>query len=295
VYVGVGPDQNFTYITALQPRIAFVVDIRRQNMLLHLMYKAVIEQSADRAEFLSRLFSRGRPPGLGPASTAQALFEAYAAAEPSEALFEQNLRSIEDRLVTRHRFALSPADLQSIEYVYRAFYDGGPDLRYSSGRFASGAWRPFPTYAELLMETDGRGENHGYLASEQRFGRLRALEVNNLLVPLVGNFAGGKALRSVGDYLRDHGATVTAFYTSNVEQYLFQGDAWRRFSANVAALPVDRTSTFIRAFFNDVGNRFQTAGPAIRSQTLLEPIADFVAGFNGGQIRHYGDVIERSH
>src|SRR6186713_2079940 len=30
VYVGVGPDQNFTYVAALKPRIAFIVDIRRQ-------------------------------------------------------------------------------------------------------------------------------------------------------------------------------------------------------------------------------------------------------------------------
>ena len=44
-YLGVGPDQNFTYIASLKPRIAFIVDIRRQNMLLHLMYKALIEMS----------------------------------------------------------------------------------------------------------------------------------------------------------------------------------------------------------------------------------------------------------
>src|SRR5262245_52363677 len=41
-YIGVGPDQNFTYIAAFKPRISFIVDIRRQNMLLHLMYKAII-------------------------------------------------------------------------------------------------------------------------------------------------------------------------------------------------------------------------------------------------------------
>src|SRR2546423_5581353 len=64
VYVGVGPDQNFSYIVALRPRIAFVVDIRRQNMLEHLMYKAALELSRDRADFLSRLFSRPRPGGL---------------------------------------------------------------------------------------------------------------------------------------------------------------------------------------------------------------------------------------
>jgi hypothetical protein len=38
VYIGVGPEQNFTYIVALQPKMAFIVDIRRQNMLEHLFY-----------------------------------------------------------------------------------------------------------------------------------------------------------------------------------------------------------------------------------------------------------------
>src|SRR6266567_8013380 len=52
VYVGVEPEQNFTYIAALQPKIAFICDIRRQNMVEHLMYKALLETAADRAEFL---------------------------------------------------------------------------------------------------------------------------------------------------------------------------------------------------------------------------------------------------
>src|SRR6266581_5651717 len=69
VYLGVGPDQNFTYITALHPRMAFIIDIRRQNMLEHLMYKAIIEMSEDRADFLSRLFSRLRPAGLDRSSS----------------------------------------------------------------------------------------------------------------------------------------------------------------------------------------------------------------------------------
>jgi hypothetical protein len=43
VYLGVGPEQNFTYIAALKPMMAFIVDIRRGNMQLHLMYKAIFE------------------------------------------------------------------------------------------------------------------------------------------------------------------------------------------------------------------------------------------------------------
>src|SRR5713226_2892878 len=58
VYLGVGPEQNFTYIAALQTKIAFICDIRRQNMVEHLVYKALFEMSSDRVDFLTRLFSR---------------------------------------------------------------------------------------------------------------------------------------------------------------------------------------------------------------------------------------------
>ena len=49
-----GPEQNFTYIAKIRPRIAFIVDIRRQAIIQHLMYKAVFHLSPDRVQFLSR-------------------------------------------------------------------------------------------------------------------------------------------------------------------------------------------------------------------------------------------------
>lgn len=52
IYVGVGSEQNLTYLAALQPRLAFVVDIRRDNMLELLMYKSLFELSSDRADFV---------------------------------------------------------------------------------------------------------------------------------------------------------------------------------------------------------------------------------------------------
>src|SRR5262249_10024517 len=63
-YLGVGPEQNFTYIAALRPKIAFLIDIRRDMMLEHLMYKAIFEMSVDRADFVGNLFSRRRPDSL---------------------------------------------------------------------------------------------------------------------------------------------------------------------------------------------------------------------------------------
>ena len=300
-YVGVGPDQNFTYLVALRPRIAFIVDVRRQNLLLHLTYKALLEMSPTRADFLSRLFSREKPHDLEPGISARALFAAFESVPSDAAAFERNLQDVTKRLTRQHHFRLSTDDLRSIDYVYRSFFGAGPDIRYSFGR--GPGWLPFPSYRDLMTETDAQGVARSYLASEENYQALRDLEVRNLIVPIVGDFAGPKALKEVGAYIRARKGTVTAFYTSNVEQYLFRGDDWQRFYTNVGTLPVDERSTFIRSFFNNLGFRgyqFQPApyppvGSGPRSQTLLNPILDLLAAYQAGRVQSYRDVIELSH
>jgi hypothetical protein len=244
VYLGVGPEQNFTYIAAMRPRIAFITDIRRGNMLLHLMYKALFETSANRAEFVGRLFSRTRPAGLTTRTTAAALLNAYMRAEPvDEATFNANLKSITDYLTRAHGFRLSHDDIDGIEYIYRSFRRFGPAINYTSsinGR--SGA----ASYASLMSTTDQAGVERSYLASEDNFSFVKGLETRNLIVPVVGDFAGPKALRAVGSYLKGKGVTVTAFYVSNVEDYLQRNGVWPGFCANVATLPLDSGSVFIR-------------------------------------------------
>src|SRR5579884_1925869 len=133
VYLGVGPEQNFTYIAALQPKMAFIVDIRRQNMLELMMYRAFFELSPERADFLSRLFARKRPPRLDAQSTPEELFASYDGVQADPLLFKKNLDDIKDLLVTRHKFVLSEEDLSNIEYVYRVFMESGPDLDYQAG------------------------------------------------------------------------------------------------------------------------------------------------------------------
>ena len=293
VYLGVAPDQNFTYLVAMRPRIAFIVDIRRQNMIHHLMYKALIEMAGDRADFMSMLFARRRPEGLDASSTADALFTAYGAASMDTTLIAKNLAAIGDWLTERHGFGLSANDLSSLDYVYRAFVMAGPDITYA---FPNGGGRGFgrwPSYEQLMLETDGGGLNRSYLATEANFRILKDLETRNLIVPLVGNFSGDKTLRAVGRYLKDRGATVTAFYTSNVEQYLFQqGDDWNRFYANVATLPLDSTSTFIRSLSN--GNGFRPGSPNSRSVQLLSSITDLIKAVQDGRVQSYYDMIQLS-
>ena len=250
VYLGVGPEQNFTYITALKPKMVFIFDIRRGNLDLQLMYKALFELSSDRADFVSRLFSRLRPDGLSSSSTAQRIFAAYRNAESSEAYYDGNFKAIKDVLMTKHHWPISDADLEGIDYVYRHFYQFGPRINYNSSlNTGIGGFGGFgrTTYADLMSTDDGQGQARSYLASEENFSFLKELEAKNLLVPVVGDFAGPKAIRAVATYLKEKDATVSAFYLSNVEQYLRQNGVWDNFCRNVSTLPLDDSSTFIRS------------------------------------------------
>jgi hypothetical protein len=248
VYLGVGPEQNFTYIAALKPKMVFITDIRRGNLHTQLMYKALFELSADRAEFMSRLFAKKRPAGLTPEASAHDLQQAYwDQATGDEAAYRTNLQAIDDLLTKRHELPLPKEDLEGIEYVYHNFYWWGPAINYnSSTQNGGGRGGSMSDYATLMEATDNAGVFRSYLANEANFKVLKDLEERNLIVPLVGNFGGPKALRAVGKYVQDHGATVTAFYLSNVEQYLYQDNLWGAFCSNVAAMPLDSASTFIR-------------------------------------------------
>jgi hypothetical protein len=283
-YIGVGPEQNLTYISALQPSIAFVVDLQRGNLLLHLMYKALVEMSADRADFLSKLFARPRPSGLGRDADAATLLGAYASVPMSAASAETALKAILNRLTNVHGLALSRDDRDKIAKTYRALVAGGPNLRGDFGRSASvPSW--VPSYAEMLSQTAPDGRNHSFLGSDANFSTLKSYESRNLIVPIVGDFTGDKALRAVGDYLRRRDMTVGTFYASNVEEYLFRTDAWRRFFRNLESLPLDRGATLVRTYFTQSIEGMRE---------YLDPLHPMLAAFNRGDIHTYDDVLTRS-
>jgi hypothetical protein len=289
VYVGVGSEQNFTYISTLQPELAFIVDIRRDNMIEHLMYKALFELSTDRGDFLSRLFSRKRPEAANIGLSAKALFDAFQTTEPDAGLYEQNLRAVTDRLVTTHKFDLNDADKSRLSRIMNTFRLAGP---YSLKGFGD---TTNPTYAQLMSTTDPAGINQSYLASENNFQIVRKLELRNLVVPLVGDFAGDKTIAGIGKYLKQHDAPIEVFYVSNVERYLFdQFDHGRQFYTNVAALPLNGSSTFIRSVTTDISRRLGIQLPDGKEKwrSFLFPIEDCLARLTDGRIRTYKDLFD---
>lgn len=287
VYLGVGPEQNFTYVAAFEPRIAFIIDIRRQNMLEHLLYKALFEMAADRADFVSMLLCRKRPEGLAADTPVASLFRAFNPVTPDRRLFELNLKIITDLLVRGHQFPLTADDMATISRVYEAFFKGGPALDYGVD-VTTGSGRP--TYEALMTATDQLGNSWSFLANELRYRRVRQMKRRNLVVPVTGDFAGSMALRRVGRYLKDHHMIVSVFYVSNVEYYLFRRDDWSRFYDNVAVLPLDASSTFIRSVTSNEFSGIATMGFA----SLSGSVAQTIDAFHHGRVVNYHDIVEMS-
>ncbi|MBI2822918.1 MAG: hypothetical protein HYX74_11910 [Acidobacteria bacterium] len=287
-YIGVGPEQNFTYIAKIRPRIAFIVDIRRQAMIQHLMFKAVFHLSADRTQFLARLLSRPLPEQGAPAADApvEDLVDFFSRIPGEDQACERNLAAIRKLIEKDFHFSLSEEDQARLEYVYRSFRYRGLNIAYRMNRY----WGSyFPTLKDLIAETDLQGRPGNFLSNAGDYDFVRSLHLRNRVIPVVGNFAGKKALAAVGDYLREHGLTVTAFYTSNVERYLFGDGSFSAFADNVRKLPIDNRSLFIRSV---AGGSYHPARlPGHRSVTLLQPMMVFIRDFEASRYGSYRDLV----
>jgi hypothetical protein len=113
------------------------------------MYKALIEMSSDRADFLARLFSRDWIAPASPELEADSLFSLLAALPRDSSLFQSNLTAMFDQLTRHHRFILDPMDSASLQYVYQAFFDAGTSLTYSSNSARGFGSRGMPSYRML--------------------------------------------------------------------------------------------------------------------------------------------------
>ncbi|MGH9801108.1 MAG: hypothetical protein ACRD82_12150 [Blastocatellia bacterium] len=307
-YIGVGPEQNFTYIAKIRPRIAFIVDIRRQAVIQHLMYKAIFHLSPTRAEFLARLLSKPLPTESKeapkdtkdkPEAVKLTIPKADAAIEDlltffnkiaaTDAAYAANLAEVIKTIETEFQFPMSKDDRASLDYVYKNFRTDGLEIAFRLD--GGGGWGSyFPSMRELIVQPDLNGKQGNFLAVVDDYNFVRDMHRKNLIIPIVGDFGGTKALTGIGDYLRKNGLTVTAYYLSNVEQYLFDGSSFEGFAKNIKKLPLTDKSLFIRAVFN---MRFShpAAVPGHISTTLMQLMTGFVKDYDAGKYHSYGDVI----
>jgi hypothetical protein len=288
-YIGVGPEQNFTYIAKVRPRIAFIIDIRRQAIIQHLMFKAIFQLAANRAQYLSLLLSKPLPKDKGPSADASVndILTFFSQSQADERTYASNLAAIRKAIKEDFQVPLSDADQTSLDYVYKNFRDDGLDIAYRM-EGSRGGW--FPSLKELIVQPDQHNKLGNFLATKEDYEFVRDLHRKNLIIPVVGDFAGKKALAAIGDYLRKASFTVTAFYTSNVEQYLFQNGVFTGFAENIRKLPLTDKSLFIRAVPN---TRFTHPAqlPGHRTTTLLQQMTVFLKDFDEGRYQTYTDLV----
>lgn len=288
-YIGVGPDQNFSYIARIKPRIAFLLDIRRDNMLQHLMFKALFAHSDSRAEYLALLLGRPLPPMR--VQQAGAALPAIVAAIDSLAPTETSRReAIVAVQSTARRFGvpLTAQDVATIERFHRAFIDQGLSLRFTTTGRAPRYY--YPTLRELLLERDADGQLASYLARESDFQFLKSMQRRNLLVPVVGDLGGPHAVRAVATYLQQHDVQLSAMYVSNAEDYLLRGGSFGAYVQSVATIPRSRTSVIIRSWFGGPGSHPASVGDYYSTQ-LLQRVDDFLDV--APSVRYYRELVQQ--
>jgi hypothetical protein len=289
VYLGVGPEQNLSYIAAIRPKMAFVVDIRRQAVMQHLMFKAMFELAKDRADFLTLLFAKPRPAGIDSSTTIQKIWESYWPVPTDTTLGRKTIERVEAQLTKTHHFTFTADEAGQLRSVLEAFQSLGPAISTRGGGRGGGpgSSRGFADMTGYSLDSSGQPQS--FLSSEENFRYVKSLEDKNLVVPVSGDFAGPKAIRAIGAWLTAQGAVVSAFYLSNVEQYLFQDNKSDAFYANVRTLPVDAKSVFIRPYsmrrFGGYG------GDATSSVRSLCPIEGFLRAAEAGRIQTNNEAL----
>jgi hypothetical protein len=264
-YIGVGPDQNFSYIAQLRPSIAFIIDIRRDNLLLHLLFKALFAASRTRVEYLALL--TGRPPPDRLDSWREASLDRIVGYIDATKPDVEALQQVDRKLlgaITSFGVKLHGSDGATLQRFHQTFVTNGLSLKFESrGRPPQ---RAYPTLRDLLVATDRAGKSWNFLAAERDFQFVKSLEAQDLLIPVVGDLGGAHALTAIADLMAARHERLSAFYISNVETYLSDGK-YSQFVKNVTRLPHDGRSVIIRSTFR-----------ASVSSSEIEPVNQFVTG-----------------
>jgi len=288
VYIGVGPDQNFSYIGRIRPTAAFLIDIRRDNLLLHLLFKALFAASRNRLEFLCLLTGRPVPGDLE--SWRDAGISRIAAyidqTEP------QPLAALGRRLQDAIRsFGVPVTDKEfaTIGRFHEVFAAQGLSLQFQS--FGRPVQSYNPTFRELLLETDREGRQANYLASEEDFQFVRALQARDAVIPVVGDLGGTHALAAIGRWMASHDEQLAAFYVSNVENYLFRYGNFEQYMENLKQLPHNGRSVVIRSIFGRY--RVAESVPGYYTTSVVQNFRELLANYVGGRYRRYSDLVGR--
>ena len=280
VYLGVGPDQNFSMIAQARPALAFVVDFRRRNLLLHLIHKAIFALSPDRVTYLQRITCRN-PAELDRDAPVERLVEAFQAAAYSRSNQLEWIRDV--------RVLLEPLEIiRDDEWQELAIMQtrlAGPGL---NAKFL--ALPMYPTSARLILAKGVDGERRHFLSNEPFYQTVRELQRNDRLVPIVGDFAGSRTFSALGDWLQARRFQVGVFYVSDVEFFLIRQGGFASYLANLERIPWSKSAVLVRTSTREIDHPRRVRGDS--STTILESDTAFLKRARDGRVISVDDLFD---
>ncbi len=279
-YVGVGPEQNFTFIETVKPDIAFIIDIRQQMTMQHLVYKTLFELAETRAKFFSLLFSKPILANNKPDNNADIneIVDFFYGISSDRKMLKKTTSKIMVLIENKFKVNLSKNDRKYIIRIMKSFCDDSLNITFDMNT------KGYVCLAEILKSVDKKEEQLNFFNSEEKYSFIRNMQLENRIIPIRGDFAGAKALKSISDYLKKNNLFISAFYVSSVELWLFKANKFKPWVENIASLPINNKSVILRQILQKIDGRY---GYKFRMQY----IDDFLKSNNISGMIKYHDLL----
>ena len=255
-------------------------------MSLQLLFKALFAMADSRADYISLMFGRAPPPRTADWKNADVdSLITYVDGLAPAPMFALDARI--DALLDTFGVPLSREDRALIHDFHHRFAKGGMSLKFESKGRSPRSY--YPTYRQLLLETDRQGHQLNFLASESDYEYIRGMQAKDLIIPVVGDLSGPSAINSISRLMLERGEPLSVFYVSNVEFYIFGDGRYPQFIENLARIPRTPNSVMIRSVFGKYIS-IDTV-PGYFSTQMIQPIESLLSGYLTTGYRSYYSVI----
>ncbi len=280
-YLGVGPDQNFSLIVAARPGLSLIVDFRRRNALLHLVYKALFALARNRQEYLSRLMSRKIEDITNQSASPAALVEAFRLAKFDRRRLDEDIREVRRYLQPLN--LVTDAEWGEIATIQAKLAGPGMEARFLG-------LPGYPTVGRMIGATDRSGKVAHFLATEKGYEAVRERQLEDRILPLVGDFAGTGAMKRIGDGLRDMSLDLSVVYMSDVEFFLIRAGKFDAYIENLATMPRADDAVIVRTSTRPIVHPERVQGD--QCTTIVQDLARFLERAKAGRIRSADDLFQ---
>lgn len=290
VYLGVGPDQNFSLIAATKPHMALIIDYRKKNQLLHFFHLALIHLSNDRTTYLEKFWARDSQPQPELTLKTPDPSDSQLSSFVKSPFKPDMLKTLQNDVITFLSAweMLTTDDFDNIRRIQARLAGPGPKARFL-------ALKMYPEIQSLIQAKTRSGKPGHWLASDDHYQTVRNLVTRYQLLPIVGDWAEKpgtnvkSTFRQLSAWLISKRLQVGCIYISDVEFFLMRGSHFSKYIANLSRLPLHHEARVVRTSTREIMHNERLPGQS--STTIVRPLADMIHDYHAGKIGKWDDLF----